>query len=170
MEFKLRPWVYEDAHDIAQAINNPKILNNLRDGIPYPYTKEDGLAFISETLSAPAGSQYSWAVEIEGKAAGSIGIFRQQNIHFRTAELGYYIAEPYWGQGIVSKAVKQACDIVFDTTDIIRIFAEPFAHNLASCRVLEKAGFLREGLLRKNAVKNGAVIDMYMYSILADER
>lgn len=97
---------------------------------------------------------------------GSISIFRQDNIHRLTAELGYYIAEEYWGKGIMTEAVKQICEYVFSMSDIIRIYAEPFAYNTASCRVLEKSGFQYEGTLRKNAVKNGKVLDMKMYSLL----
>lgn len=99
----------------------------------------------------------------------SIGVFRQENIHRRTAELGYYIAEGYWGKGIMTEAIKQICEYVFDCNDIIRIYAEPFAHNSVSCRVLEKVGFQYEGTLRSNAVKNGKVIDMKMYSLLKRE-
>ena len=93
-------------------------------------------------------------------------LFSKNNIHFRTAELGYYLAEEYWGKGIMTEAVKQVCKYVFDNSDIIRIYAEPFAHNIGSCRVLEKAGFQFEGLLRANAVKNGAIIDMKMYALI----
>ncbi len=100
---------------------------------------------------------------------GSIGVFRQANIHSRTAEVGYYIAEPYWGgKGFGTGALKQTCDYIFHNTNIIRIFAEPFAHNISSCRILEKCGFEYEGTLRKNAIKNGIFIDMKMYSILKD--
>lgn len=83
--------------------------------------------------------------------------------------MGYYVAEPYWGKGIATSAVKQICKYIFEKTDIIRIFAEPFAHNAASCRVLEKAGFVYEGTLRKNAVKNNAVTDMRMYAKINDQ-
>lgn len=78
--------------------------------------------------------------------------------------MGYYIAEPFWGKGLGTSAVKQTCEYIFGHTDIIRIFAEPFAYNTASCRILEKSGFTCEGILRNNAVKNGQVIDMKMYS------
>ena len=74
-----------------------------------------------------------------------IGVFRQGNIHRRTAELGYYIAEGYWGKGIMTEAVKQVCKYVFEKSDILRIYAEPFAYNTASCRVLEKAVFSMRG-------------------------
>ena len=100
---------------------------------------------------------------------GSIGVFRQENIHRQTAELGYYVAEEYWGRGIMTEAVKQICEYVFCKSDILRIYAEPFAYNAASCRALEKAGFQYEGTLRSNAVKNGKVIDMKMYSLLKTE-
>lgn len=78
--------------------------------------------------------------------------------------MGYYVAEPYWGQGIGTSAIEQVCNYIFENTDIMRIFAEPFAYNLGSCRILEKSGFVYEGTLRKNAVKNGVVLDMKMYS------
>lgn len=99
---------------------------------------------------------------------GSIGVFRRENIHFRTAEIGYYIAESHWGKGIGTNALKQICQKVFETTDIVRIFAEPFSDNLASCHILEKAGFQREGTLRKNAIKNGQFKDMQMYALIKD--
>ena len=94
----------------------------------------------------------------------SIGVFRKDNIHCKTAEMGYYVAEPYWGQGIRTSATEQVCNYIFENTDIMRIFAEPFAYNLGSCRILGKSGFVYEGTLRKNAVKNGVVLDMKMYS------
>ena len=101
--------------------------------------------------------------------AGSIEAVRQRDVHRLTAELGYYIAEEHWGKGLVTEAVEQICGYIFDNTDILRIYAEPFAFNSASCRVLEKAGFQYEGTLRSNAVKNGEVTDMKMYSILRPE-
>lgn len=120
-------------------------------------------------LSADEDKTFAFAVTADNKVIGSIGVFRQENIHRQTGELGYCIAEEYWGKGIMTEAVKQICTYVFDKSDIIRIYAEPFAYNAASCRVLEKAGFQYEGTLRNNAVKNGKVIDMRMYSLLKAE-
>ena len=120
-------------------------------------------------LSADRNDIFAFAITIDDKAIGSIGAFRQDNIHKQTAELGYYIGEDYWGKGIMTEAVKQICEFVFSKSDIIRIYAEPFAYNTASCRALEKAGFQYEGTLRKNAVKNGKVLDMKMYSLLREE-
>ena len=166
MECKIREWKLEDAAGLAEMLNNKNILNNLRDGLPYPYTKSDAQEYIKSMLSADKTKTFAFAITADDKVVGSIGVFRCDNIHFRTAVMGYYVGEPYWGKGLGTSAVKQACSYVFEHTDIIRIFAEPFAYNMASCRVLEKSGFQFEGLLRNNAFKNGKVVDMKMYSLI----
>ncbi|WP_024294042.1 GNAT family N-acetyltransferase [Lacrimispora indolis] len=166
MECNIRCWRPEDASDLAQALNNKKILDNLRDGLPYPYRTEDAKEFITAMLNADKKTTYAFAITVEDMAVGSIGVFRKDNIHSKTAEMGYYISEKYWGKGIGTSAVKQVCKYILENTDIIRIFAQPFSYNTASCRILEKAGFEYEGTLRKNAVKNGVVLDMKMYSIV----
>ena len=166
---RIRKWKLSDAADLAMAISNKNIQDNLRDGLPYPYTEKDGADFISAMLSADENETFAFAITVDDKVVGSIGVFRQGNIHRLTAELGYYIAEEYLGKGIMTEAVRQICQYVFEKSDIIRIYAEPFAYNVASCRVLEKAGFRYEGTLRNNAVKNGKIIDMKMYSLLKAE-
>ena len=170
MNCKIRKWKLTDAKDIAVALSNKKIQDNLRDGLPYPYSEQDGIDFISSMLSANEDETFAFAITLDDKVIGSIGVFRQQNIHRQTAEMGYYIAEEHWGKGIMTDAVKQICEYVFKNSDILRIYAEPFAYNTGSCRVLEKAGFQYEGTLRNNAVKNGKVIDMKMYSLLREEQ
>ena len=169
MKCRIRKWELSDAKDLAAALSNKKVQDNLRDGLPYPYTEQDGKEFISAMLSADENETFAFAITVNNMVIGSIGIFRQGNIHRQTAELGYYIAEEYWGKGIMTEVVKQICEYVFGDSDIIRIYAEPFAYNIASCRVLEKVGFQYEGTLRSNAVKNGKVIDMKMYSLIKEE-
>lgn len=115
-------------------------------------------------LAADENDTFAFAITVDDRAIGSIGAFRQGNIHRQTAELGYYLAEEYWGQGIMTAAIRQLCDILFSTTDILRIYAEPFSYNTGSRRALEKAGFCYEGTMRQNAVKNGKVLDMALYS------
>lgn len=166
MNVTIRPWQLSDAPDVAIIINNKRVQDNLRDGIPFPYTAKDGKEFISDMLHADQGSTFAFAILVDGKVAGSIGAFRQANIHSHTAEMGYYVGEEHWGKGVCTAAVKLTCQYVFDNTDIIRIYADPFADNAASCRVLEKAGFKYEGTLRSNAVKNGQVKDMRMYGFI----
>lgn len=167
MNCALRKWRLSDAKDLAKALNNEKILNNLRDGLPFPYTEKDAAHYITAMLSADDNSTfaYAYAVTVDDRAVGSIGAFRQSNIHCKTAELGYYLAEEYWGKGIMTDAIRQICSLIFDTTDILRIYAEPFDCNIGSRRALEKAGFTYEGTMKYNAVKNGKVLDMTMYAL-----
>ncbi|NLL05798.1 MAG: GNAT family N-acetyltransferase [Clostridiaceae bacterium] len=168
MDCKIRQWRIDDAQFLCEALNNKKVQDNLRDGIPFPYTIKSAEEYITAMLNSDKDKTYAFAITVEDNAIGSIGVFRKDNIHYRTAEIGYYIAEPYWGKGFGTSAVKQICQYIFEHTDIIRIFAEPFAENLASCRILEKSGFLCEGVLRKNAVKNGKILDMKMYSLVKE--
>ena len=169
MVCKIRKWRPSDAAELAKVLSDKEILDNLRDGLPYPYTEQDGAAFISAMLAADERETFAFAVTVQDKAVGSIGVFRQGNVHRRTAELGYYIAKENRGKGMMTEAVRQICTYVFDNSDILRIYAEPFSYNAASCRVLEKAGFQYEGTLRCNAVKNGRILDMKMYARLKDE-
>lgn len=164
----IREWKESDAEKLANALNNKKVMDNLRDGLPYPYTTADALFYINQCLSADKNSNFCFAIVYNDQVAGSIGIFRQGNIHFRTAELGYYIGEEFWGKGIMTEAVRLACKHVFDNTDIVRIYAEPFAENIGSCRVLDKNGFVLEGVMRKNAFKNGNFRDMKMYALIKE--
>ena len=169
MACTIRPWTLADAPSLAAMLNNKAIQTNLRDGIPYPYTADDAEQYLQSLFHSPEDAVFAFAIDDGGTLVGSIGIFRQENIHRRTAELGYYVAQPYWGRGIGTSAVRQACRYVFSHTDIVRIFAEPFAYNLASCRLLEKVGFHLEGTLRQNAEKNGRILDMQLYALLKDD-
>ena len=162
MQCKLEKLDFKFAADLAAAIGDKRVQNNLRD-LPYPYSEENAREFISYAQSS---DEYIFAVTVEGKFVGCISAAPQKNIHKFTAEIGYYIAPQFWGNGLASQAVKLLTEYIFGNTEIMRLYAEPFARNKASCRVLEKAGFTFEGTLRKNAVKNGAVEDMKMYSIL----
>lgn len=164
MNITIRNWKKTDASSLAAALSNKNILNNLRDGLPYPYTEKDAEEYIDFILNLNPNDTFAYAIDVDGRAVGSIGAFRQRNIHFRTAELGYYLSEEYWGRGIMTIAVKQICEKLFSETDILRIFAEPFENNAGSRRVLEKAGFQLEGILKNNAFKNGKVLNMALYS------
>lgn len=166
MNCEIRAWRLDDAEELARLLNNKKILDNLRDGLPFPYTADAARDYIAAMLGADKSSVFAFAVVYGGEVVGSVGIFRQENIHFKTAELGYYIGENFWNKGIATEAVALACRYVFENSDIMRIYAEPFARNKASCRVLEKAGFQFEGTLHANAVKNGVVEDMNMYALI----
>lgn len=169
MECSIRQWKISDAGALATALNNVHIQDNLRDGLPFPYTIEDAKEYIQAMLVADKKNIFAFAIVVEDIVVGSISVTRQENIHCLTAEMGYCIAEPYWGKGYATSAIKQVSQYVFRNSDIQRIFAEPFAYNIASCKALEKSGFVYEGTLRKNAIKNGQVLDMVMYSLLASD-
>ena len=163
----IRSWRPEDAAALARAINDEAVQANLRDGLPFPYTVSDAEAFIGFALAAGDG-MYSFAVTENDACIGSISVTRGENIHRLTGELGYYIARERWGRGYATRAVREICRYVFENTDIVRIYAEPFADNAASCRVLEKAGFTLEGTLRSNAIKSGRIRDTRIYSLLRE--
>lgn len=166
MTTEIRAWRIDDAPALAEILNNKKIHDNLKDGLPFPYTVKDAEEYISAMLSADKNKSFAFAIVWDGKVAGSVSVFRRDNIHRKTGELGYYLGEKYWNKGVTTEAVKAICKLVFENSDIIRIFAEPFARNAQSCRVLEKSGFTCEGVLKANAIKNGIVEDTKMYALI----
>lgn len=167
-QFVLRPWQTEDASHVAIAANHKKIADNLRNAFPYPYTLEDAQWYVNDCISRGEETQLTRAIVVDGRAVGSIGVFVQTDIYEKSGELGYWLSPEYWGKGIMTQAVGQICREAFAKFDIVRIYAEPFAHNQGSRRVLEKAGFAYEGTMRNGAYKNGKVISYCMYSLLRE--
>ncbi len=168
-KFRLRAWRTEDAESLAQAANNPEIARNLRNVFPNPYTLDNAIWYINDSIANEGKKQISYAIEIEGRAVGSIGIFVKDDVYEKSAELGYWLAEDYWRKGVMTKAVQMICKEAFASFDIVRIFAEPFADNAGSRGVLEKAGFTYEGTMRNGIYKNGEIHSYCMYSILREE-
>jgi [ribosomal protein S5]-alanine N-acetyltransferase len=159
----LRPWKEEDLPTLVELANNPKIARFMTDQFPHPYTRLNAKSFIDF-----AGSHlplHIFAIEQSGKCIGSIGIHPQQDIMRRNAELGYWLGEPYWGRGITTQAIRQMVQYGFANFDIDRIFARPFGTNIASQKVLEKAGFVLEGRFEKTIIKNGELLDELIYSV-----
>ena len=163
MAFILRPWSPDDLSSLVEAANNPAIARYLTNMFPHPYTAADGQAFI-EFVSSQAPTCI-FAIEVNGHAVGSIGLHPQADIHCKNAELGYWLAQPFWGQGIISQAISQLVAYGFQTFDIMRIFARPFGTNRASQRVLEKAGFLLEAQFKQTLFKNGEFLDEWVYAV-----
>ena len=168
-EFQLRMWRTEDAKALAQAADNPNIARNLRNIFPSPYALEDALWYINDCISGGEKKQITYAIEVDGQAAGSIGIFVKDDVYEKSAELGYWLARDCWRQGIMHRAVEQLCRKAFQTFDIVRIYAEPFSDNLGSRGVLEKAGFTLEGTMRHGVYKHGTVKSYCVYSLLREE-
>jgi [ribosomal protein S5]-alanine N-acetyltransferase len=163
MDFKLRPFKPTDAKSLVKYANNWNVAKFLTDKFPYPYTAKDAKAFILFAIKDKP--VHLFAIEVNGETAGGIGIHPQTDIHCKNAELGYWLAEPYWGNGIVTRAVKEMVVFAFNTYDITRVFARPFGTNKASQRVLEKAGFLLEGRFEKTLFKKGEYLDELVYAL-----
>lgn len=167
MKYSLRPWRTDDLDSLVKYANNFKIAKNLTNKFPYPYTKEAGEKFIAYAIAdSPI---HIFAIEVNGEAVGGIGIHPQDDVHCKNAELGYWIAEPFWGKGIISHAIPQIVDFGFKTFDITRIFARPFETNFASQHILEKCGFSLEGRFSKTFYKNGEYLDELIYAIRKPE-
>lgn len=163
MKFTLRPWIIDDLDSLLKYANNAAIADYMTDQFPHPYTIDKARAFIEE--AANAAPIHVFAIDINGQAMGGIGIHPQTDIHFKNAELGYWLAEPLWGQGIITRAILQMVDFGFKTYEVNRIFARPFGTNIGSQKALEKAGFALEGRFEKSLFKNGEYVDELIYAI-----
>lgn len=161
--FILRPWTINDLESLVSFANNANIARFMTNTFPNPYCPENGKAFIE--FATGALPQRIFAIEIDGKAAGGIGLHPQQDIQVKNMELGYWLAEPYWGKGIITKAITEMVEYGFKTFDITRIFARPFGTNIASQKALEKAGFVLEGRFEKILFKNGEYLDELIYAV-----
>ena len=163
MEFTLRSWTTNDLDSLVKYANNYNIAKNLTNKFPHPYSTENGKAFIAyATAETP---HHIMAIDICGEAVGGIGIHPQTDVQCKNAEMGYWLAEPFWGHGVISKAIPLMVAYGFDNWDITRIFARPFGSNLASQRVLEKAGFRLEAHFEKTMFKNGEYLDELVYAV-----
>ena len=167
-KFTLRPWQLADKKTLAKHANNIHVWNNLRDYFPHPYTEDDGELFIQMVLNKPAPTT-DFAIDIDGKAVGGIGIILNKDVERISAEIGYWLGESYWNKGIITHAIKQISEYVFAKFPVIKIYATVFSYNVASMRALEKAGFIKEGILKQAAIKNEKVIDLHYYGLLKTE-
>jgi [ribosomal protein S5]-alanine N-acetyltransferase len=167
MELKLerctiRHWRTEDAESLAKRANNRRVWLNLRDRFPHPYGIEDAKNFIERATTKQL--EQNFCIEIDGSAAGGIGFRLGEDVHRHTAEFGYWLAEEFWGQGIMTEVVTAFVNYCFENFPLHRMFAAAFANNPASARVLEKAGFVFEGRMRKSVVKDGKILDSLLYA------
>lgn len=159
----LRPWTAEDIPSLIKYANNKKIANNLRNVFPHPYTQKNAEDFVG--LWSSHDPIRVFAIQYEDEAIGAIGLHPKEDVHERNMEMGYWIAEPFWGKGIATRAARIMIDYGFKSWPIERIYAGAFGTNQGSCRVLEKAGFVREGVLKRSIWKNGVVDDEIIYAV-----
>ena len=163
----LRPWSFKDADQLANIANNKNIADNLRDGLPFPYSLSDAQNWLNSVIPVNDPPRF-FAILFENYLAGSIGIVTKEDIYRKNVEIGYFLAEEYWGKGIMTKAIKAATAYAFSRFDIVRVYAESFADNHGSRRVLKKAGFICEAVIKNNIFKNGVVKDSCIYSVLKE--
>ena len=164
MNFKIRQFQPEDAESLARFGNNDKIARNLRNAFPHPFSIENAIWYINNYGVKPG--QCVKAIAVNGEAVGTIGVIMQDDIHCKSAELGYWLGEPFWNKGIVSAAIKEMCEFIFAEYDIVRIYAEVFSYNIGSQKALEKAGFQLEGILKRSIYKNGQIYDSCIYALV----
>jgi len=159
----LRPWHHADREALVRHANNRRVWLMLRDQFPHPYTHADADEWLAH--AATQRPVTTFAIVVAGEAAGGIGVAPQPDVHRRSAEVGYWLGEAFWNRGIATAAVRTFTAYAFDAFDLIRIFAGVFSTNPASMRVLEKAGYTREGVLRRSVVKDGQVLDQVLYAV-----
>ena len=164
----LRPWSIRDAAQLAAIANNKNITDNLRDGLPFPYSINDARNWLNMILPENLPPRF-FSITIDKRLVGSIGIVSKTDIYRKNFEIGYFLSEEYWGKGITTKAIKAATSYAFKDFDIVRVYAEPFADNTASQKALEKAGFTLEATLKRNVIKNGIIKDSCIYSVLKED-
>jgi len=158
----LRRWRSGDADAIVRHANNINVARQLRDRFPHPYTKDDALVFLKSVSTANPPSNF--AIEVDDGPAGGLGFVVGSDVERFSAEVGYWLGESLWGRGIVTEALQLFTAYAFDELGLLRIYALPLADNGASIRVLEKAGYEREGTLRSSCVKFGAPRDQALYA------
>ncbi|MEO7965590.1 MAG: GNAT family protein [Gemmatimonadaceae bacterium] len=163
----IRSWRLTDAPDLAREADDRTIWINVRDRMPSPYTLAHAVAYVSS--ASAADPECNFAITVDGRVAGSIGLTYGTDIYRLTAEVGYWLGAEWRGRGIASDALSSLAEWVFATTPIVRLHASVFIWNPASARVLEKARFRLESTARKAAIKNGEIVDEWVYVRLRDD-
>jgi [ribosomal protein S5]-alanine N-acetyltransferase len=171
VEFRLtsctvRSWEWRDRDSLVRHANNRNVWINLRDRFPYPYTLADARYWLEMVVGSKPETNF--AIAVDDEAVGGVGYTVQPDVGHRSAEIGYWLGEEFWGRGIATEALIAVTEHAFSTGDLCRLYAHVFAWNPASARVLEKAGYAFEGRLIKSVTKNGQTIDQLMYAAIRD--
>lgn len=163
---QVRPWRPEDGPSLVRHANNRNVSLNLRDTFPHPYTPADAEQWLAFATSLRPPTHF--AIAVAGEAVGGIGYQPQADVLRRSAEIGFWLGEPFWGRGIATAALAAVSAQAFAATDLCRLYAYVFEWNPASARVLEKAGYVREAVLRRAVVKDGKTIDQFLYALIRE--
>jgi len=158
----IRPWTLADAESLQRHANNRNVSIQLRDRFPYPYTIDHARTFLNWVTTR--ASPTVWAIEVDGEACGGIGIEQHTDVERVSAEIGYWLGQTVWGRGVATEALIAVTKEAFTRFELTRLYAVPFADHVASVRVLEKAGYVREGHLRQSAIKDGTIRDQLLFA------
>ena len=162
MKVILRQWRKKDIEQLAKFANNKNIAANMSDQFPYPYTLQNAEEWIA--LNKNKNHAYNFAIDVDGALAGGCGMMMMEDVYRRSAEIGYWIAEPFWGKGVATEAVKLLLEEIRNNhSDVIRVFAKPFDHNKASMKVLEKNGFYLEAVRKNAVIKNNVIVNDHVW-------
>lgn len=162
--FIIRGWKKGDEFSLQKHADNPKVSRFLLDRFPWPYTMEAAILWVNNLLEQDP--MVNFAISINDEVIGGIGLELREDVYRKTALLGYWLSEELWGRGMITEAVKVVTQYAFENLGIIRIQAGVLSQNPASMRVLEKAGYVKEGVLRNAAIKHGEIMDEHIYAIL----
>jgi RimJ/RimL family protein N-acetyltransferase len=163
---RVRSWNWQDRDSLVRHANNRNVWINLRDRFPYPYTLSDARNWLN--IVVDLRPETNFAIEVQDEAAGGIGFEIQADVGYRSAEIGYWLAQEFWGRGIATESLAAVSQYAFASFNLCRLYAHVFEWNVASARVLEKAGYVFEGRLKKSVTKDGKTIDQLLYAMVAD--
>jgi RimJ/RimL family protein N-acetyltransferase len=158
---RLRAWRPDDLESLVANASHADVSRGLRDRFPYPYTGADGRAWLARAVDE---SERAWAIDLDGLAVGGVSLHPGSDVHRHSAELGYWLGRRYWGRGIMTAAIARFAPVAMAEFALYRLFATVYANNPASMRVLEKAGFEREGVQKSAIVKRGELLDLFVYA------
>lgn len=161
---EIRSWKDSDAESLQRHADNRNVWLNVRDRFPHPYTLEDARQFL--TKNAARDPETNFAIVVNGSAVGGVGLMLREDVERVSAEIGYWLGEPYWGRGIMTDVVRRMTAYGIGTFGLTRIVGIPFEWNRASCRVLEKAGYVLEARMSRSAIKDGTIIDQFLYAFV----
>lgn len=163
----VRSWRAEDAPSLARHADDIDIWRRMSDAFPHPYTLEEAHRWLAMAMAKEPETYF--AIEVDGEAGGGIGYSIGTDYRRRSAEIGYWLGKAFWGRGIVTEALVAVTRHAIEAHGLTRVYAVPYDGNPASFRVLEKAGYVLEGRMRKSAIKEGKVLDQLLYACVVEE-
>lgn len=163
----LRRWQASDEEDLVRHANDREVWRHLTDRFPHPYGIDDARFWIGQ-VSDEDGPTRTFAITLDGRAIGAVGLIPQVDLRRRTAEVGYWVARAHWGKGIATEAVRLLTEHAFAQFDFVRLEALVIDGNPGSCRVLEKAGYAFESRQKNGICKDGTIKDGLIYVMLRE--